>query len=94
LSPTRQPTSDKRPRFGYLVNGPGVVSLVVATVLGLGLITSTDPNIARVVGFLLTGAAKKSWLGSAGIGVVVALVLAGALYALLTLFWRPRRQAA
>jgi hypothetical protein len=79
---------------GYLVNGPGAVSLVVATVLGLGLITSTDPNIARVVGFLFTGAAKKSWLGSAGIGVVVALLVAGALYALLTLFWRPARRTS
>jgi NCS1 family nucleobase:cation symporter-1 len=79
---------------GYLVNGPGVVSLVVATVLGLGLITSTDPNIARVVGFLLTDAARKSWLGSAGIGVVVALLVAGALYALLTLFWRPARRTS
>jgi hypothetical protein len=70
------------------------VSLVVATVLGLGLITSTDPNIARVVGFLLTDAARKSWLGSAGIGVVVALLVAGALYALLTLFWRPARRTS
>jgi nucleobase:cation symporter-1, NCS1 family len=76
---------------GYAVNGPGVVALVAATVVGLGLITSTDPNIAKVVGFLFTAAAKKSWLGSAGIGVVVALLLAGALYAVLTLFWRPRR---
>lgn len=62
---------------------PAVVSLIVATVVGLGLITSTDQNFADAVGFLLTDGAKRGTLGAANIGVVVALGVAGALYALL-----------
>ncbi|SEH00511.1 Purine-cytosine permease [Nonomuraea solani] len=58
----------------------GVVSLVVASVVGLGLITSLDPNIAKVVGFLMGDALEKSTFGQANIGVVIALVLAGLLY--------------
>jgi len=65
---------------GRTVGWPGVISLVVATVVGLGLITSTDRNIATVVGFLLPESAKQNWIGYANLGVVVALLLAGLLY--------------
>ncbi|MGP8297405.1 purine-cytosine permease family protein [Streptomyces inhibens] len=60
---------------------PAVLSLAVATVVGLGLITSADPHIAKVVGFLLTDSAARGTLGAMNLGVVVALAVAGALYA-------------
>ncbi|MEU7835833.1 MULTISPECIES: cytosine permease [unclassified Nonomuraea] len=62
------------------LNWSGVISLVVASVVGVGLITSTDPNIARVVGFLMSDQLRAGTFGAANIGVVVALVLAGVLY--------------
>lgn len=70
------------------VNWAGLVSLVVASFVGIGLITSTDPNIAKVVGFLMSDAMKKGTFGTANIGVVVALLLAGLLYFVL----KPRRR--
>ncbi|MGI5284485.1 hypothetical protein ACQEVF_14250 [Nonomuraea polychroma] len=73
------------------VNWPGVVSLVVASAVGLGLITSADQNIAAVVGFLMSEELEKSTFGAANIGVVIALVLAGVLYYLITAVTRPRR---
>ncbi|RSM80700.1 permease [Kibdelosporangium aridum] len=61
-----------------------VVSLVVATIVGLGLVTSSDPNIAKVVGFLLSDEAKQGVIGTTNVGVVVAMLLGAGLYALLT----------
>jgi purine-cytosine permease-like protein len=61
-----------------------LVSLGVASTLGLGMVTSSDPNIARVVGFLLTDEAKKGVIGSTNIGVLVAMVVGAGLYAILT----------
>ncbi|GAB7029732.1 cytosine permease [Streptomyces sp. NPDC021749] len=60
---------------------PAVFSLVVGTVVGLGLITSADPHLAGLVGFLLTDDAARGPLGAMNLGVVVALPVAGALYA-------------
>ncbi|MFD3418954.1 purine-cytosine permease family protein [Streptomyces decoyicus] len=60
---------------------PAVLSLAVATAVGLGLITSGDPHIARAVGFLLTDGAARGTLGAMNLGVVVALAVAAALYA-------------
>ncbi|MFG2137954.1 purine-cytosine permease family protein [Streptomyces sp. NPDC048650] len=60
---------------------PAVVSLALATVVGLGLVTSADPHIARVVGFLLSDAAAHGTLGAMNLGVVVALAVAAVLYA-------------
>ncbi|MCB5906370.1 cytosine permease [Streptomyces pinistramenti] len=60
---------------------PAVLSLAAATAVGLGLITSADPNIARAVGFLLTESAAHGRLGAMNLGVVVALVAAAVLYA-------------
>ncbi|RSN01936.1 thiamine permease [Nonomuraea sp. WAC 01424] len=67
------------------VNWAGLVSLVVASVTGIGLITSADEHIAAVVGFLMSDELRGSTFGAANIGVVIALVLAGLLYFVLTL---------
>jgi purine-cytosine permease-like protein len=72
------------------LNWPGVISLVVASIVGIGLITSLDPNIARVVGFLMSDQLKAGTFGAANIGVVVALVLAGILYYVISSL-APRR---
>jgi purine-cytosine permease-like protein len=70
-------------RYGA-VNLAGVVSLVVAIVVGLGLVTSFDPNIKSILGYLLTPAAQNGTVGAANIGVAVAFVVGAALYALLS----------
>ncbi|MFI6180775.1 purine-cytosine permease family protein [Nonomuraea sp. NPDC051191] len=67
------------------LNPAGLVSLVVASVVGVGLITSADEHIAAVVGFLMSDELRSSTFGAANIGVVIALVVAGALYFVLTL---------
>jgi nucleobase:cation symporter-1, NCS1 family len=65
-----------------------VVSLVVATVIGLGLVTSSDPNIAKVVGFLLSDSARQGVIGTTNVGVVVAMLIGAGLYALLTFVFK------
>ncbi|KPC59749.1 purine-cytosine permease family protein [Streptomyces chattanoogensis] len=60
---------------------PAVLSLALATAVGLGLITSADPHIAKAVGFLLSDRAAHGTLGAMNLGVVVALIVAGVLYA-------------
>ncbi|MFJ9412912.1 purine-cytosine permease family protein [Streptomyces sp. NPDC101227] len=60
---------------------PAVLSLVLATAVGLGLITSADPHLAKAVGFLLSDGAAHGTLGAMNLGVVVALIVAGVLYA-------------
>ncbi|MFC4118340.1 purine-cytosine permease family protein [Nonomuraea zeae] len=72
------------------LNLAGVVSLVVASVVGIGLITSADQNIAKVVGFLMSAELEASTFGAANIGVVIALVLAGLLYFAITAVTRRR----
>ncbi|MEV4582970.1 cytosine permease [Nonomuraea jabiensis] len=74
-------------------NWAGLVSLVVASAVGLGLIKSADPNIARIVGFLMSDEMKAGTFGGANIGVVIALVLAGLLYLLITAVAGRRREA-
>jgi purine-cytosine permease-like protein len=69
------------------VNVPGLISLVTASVVGVG------PNIARVVGFLMSEDLKAGTFASANIGVVVALVLAGLLYFAISSL-APRRSGA
>jgi purine-cytosine permease-like protein len=66
------------------VNWAGLISLVVASIVGVGLITSLDENIAKVTGFLMSDDMKAGTFGAANIGVVVALVLAGLLYLLIS----------
>lgn len=62
------------------LNWAGLLSLVIASFTGIGLITSADPYIANVVGFLMSDELEGGTFGSANIGVVIALVLAGILY--------------
>lgn len=69
---------------GRSVRWTAVGSLVVASIIGLGTVTSGDPNIARVVGFLLTDEAAKGVVGQANLGVVIAMIVGAALYAFLT----------
>lgn len=61
-----------------------IASLVVATFLGLGLVTSSDPNFAKITGFLLTQSARDGVFGASGLGIVIAMVIGAGLYALLT----------
>jgi NCS1 family nucleobase:cation symporter-1 len=73
---------DVRGRYGA-VNAAGVGSLVLATAVGWGLVTSTSPAFSWA-GYLLrfvggtTGA-----IGASSIGLLIAFVLAGVLYAFL-----------
>ncbi|MFC4948048.1 purine-cytosine permease family protein [Pseudonocardia sp. GCM10023141] len=69
---------------GRNVRWTALVSLVAASIVGLGTVTSGDPNIARVVGFLLTDEAAKGVIGQANLGVVIAMVTGAAIYAVLT----------
>ncbi|RLP75313.1 permease [Mycetocola tolaasinivorans] len=61
-----------------------LVSLALGTIVGLGTVTSADPNFAHITGFLLTPEARAGVIGSSNIGVIIALVLGAASYALLT----------
>lgn len=61
-----------------------VISLFIASFIGLGTITSADPYIAYVVGFLLSEEAKQSVLASANIGVIISMVVGAVLYSVLT----------
>jgi purine-cytosine permease-like protein len=61
-----------------------VLSLIVGTVVGLGLVTSSDPNFGKITGFFLTEAGRTGVFGSSGLGIVIAMVLGAALYAILT----------
>lgn len=65
-------------------NVAGVVSFVVAVVVGLGLVTSADANIRAVLGYLLTPSAAAGSVGASNIGVAVAFVVGAGLYGLLS----------
>jgi NCS1 family nucleobase:cation symporter-1 len=62
----------------------GALSLVIAIVVGWGLVTSTDPHIQKLLGYFLTPTAKDGSLGVSNIGVAVAFVVGGGLYAVLS----------
>ncbi|WP_312739450.1 cytosine permease [Cedecea neteri] len=61
-----------------------LLSLGIATFVGLGTITSGDPYIAHVVGFLLTEETRHSVFATANLGVIVSMLTGGVLYSLLT----------
>jgi nucleobase:cation symporter-1, NCS1 family len=80
-------------RYGGF-NIAGVVSVVVAIVVGLGLVTSADENIRAILGYLLTDAAAAGSLGASNIGVAVAFVVGAVLYGLLsTTLLRPAERS-
>ncbi|CAM3447620.1 cytosine permease [Kibdelosporangium persicum] len=74
---------DPAGRYGGF-NAAGVASIVVAIVVGLGLVTSADENIRTVLGYLLTPAAEAGSVGASNIGVAVAFVIGAVLYGVLS----------
>ncbi|GGU38147.1 allantoin permease [Lentzea flava] len=74
---------DPRGAYGRF-NVAGVVSLVVAVGVGWGLVTSQDPNLRHVLGYLLGDAARAGSIGAANIGVAVAFFVGGLLYAVIS----------
>ena len=75
------------------VNPAGVVAFLVASFVGLGLVTSSAP-IFSWVGYLLRWFGwEDSALASSSIGLFIGFVLAGALYAVLSTLV-PARSAA
>lgn len=65
-----------------------LVSLLLATIVGAGTITSSDPYIAHLVGFLLTEETKTSIFATANIGVIVAMLVGAVSYSLLTFVFK------
>jgi len=73
---------------------PALVALVVTTIVGLGLVTSTTGALGWE-GFLLGPFGGKTGpIGSSSIGIAVALVLGGLLYWVLSASMQNRTQAA
>jgi NCS1 family nucleobase:cation symporter-1 len=67
-----------------VVNPAGVISFLVASFVGLGLVTSGAP-IFKWVGYLLRWFGWENGpLASSSIGLFIGFVLAGALYAILS----------
>lgn len=63
------------------INWAGVGSLTAATAVGLGLVTSRDPHIGPLLGYLFTPAARAGDVGASNLGVFAALVIAALAYA-------------
>ncbi|MBY8860899.1 cytosine permease [Nocardia sp. CA2R105] len=76
--------------YGKL-NLAGIGCLTVATVIGFGLITSPDPHIGPLLGYLFTPAARAGSLGNSNLGILVALVIAIPGYAVLHRVRPPAR---
>ena len=71
---------------------PGLVSLVVATIIGLGLVTSTTGALGWE-GFLLGPFGGKSGaIGGSSIGIMLSFVIAGLLYWALSAWMSGRTQ--
>lgn len=83
-----------RGQGGFNVRWSAVISLIVASVIGLGTITSSDPYIARITSFLLSDEQQQSTLAQANVGLVAAMMVGAVLYALLSqvlrLEWQPK----
>lgn len=69
---------------GRAVRPTACFSLVFASIIGFGTITSSDPYIGKVTSFLLSAEMEKSVFATANIGVVLAMLLAAMIYAFLT----------
>ena len=61
-----------------------LLSLGIATFIGLGTITSSDPYIAYITSFLLSDELKNSVFATANIGLIVAMISGALIYAILT----------
>ncbi len=61
-----------------------MVSLIVATIIGLGTITSSDPYIGKITSFLLSDEAASGTFAKANIGLLAAMISGAVLYAVLT----------
>jgi NCS1 family nucleobase:cation symporter-1 len=70
-------------RYGRF-NWAGIGSMVIGTVVGLGLVTSADPQLAVITGFLLPDSIAHSPLAITNLGIVLGFLLSGLLYAALT----------
>lgn len=84
---------DVRMAFDYGHGGrsyrwTALLALAVSTFIGLGTITSSDPYIAHIVSFLLPAGTETSVFATANIGLVVAMLTGGLLYAFLTFVCR------
>ncbi len=67
-----------------------MLSLLIATIIGLGTITSTDPYIGRITSFLLSEEAEQSTFAAANVGLVAAMISGALIYALLTFVIKPQ----
>ncbi|TCO54932.1 purine-cytosine permease family protein [Actinocrispum wychmicini] len=63
------------------VRPAAVLSLVVAALVGWGLVTSRDPNIDSLLGYWLPDSARHGSFAASNLGVFLTFVLAGVLYA-------------
>jgi purine-cytosine permease-like protein len=73
---------------------PALVSLVVATILGLGLVTSTTGALAWEGYLLGPFGGKTGAIGSSSIGIVLALALGALLYWVLSATMQNRTREA
>jgi NCS1 family nucleobase:cation symporter-1 len=84
---------DARGRYGAW-NPAGVGAFLLASFVGLGLVTSTSPVFEHWVGYLLGPFGGKSGaVGASSIGLLIAFVVAGILYFVFALL-RQRRAPA
>jgi nucleobase:cation symporter-1, NCS1 family len=72
-----------RGRYGA-VNAAGVASLVLATAVGWGLVTSTSPAFGWVGYLLRFAGGPKGAVGASSIGLFIGFALAGTCYAVMT----------
>lgn len=67
---------------GFNYRWSALITLLLASFIGMGLITSADPYIDNVVGFLLTEEGKKSVFASSNVGVIIAMIVGAFIYSL------------
>lgn len=73
---------------GSSFRAPAMIAFVIAVLIGLGTITSTDPYIAKITSFLLSEEAAQGTFAKANVGLVAAMLAGGVIYAFLTFVLR------
>lgn len=73
---------------GSSFRAPAMIAFVIAVIIGLGTITSTDPYIAKITSFLLSEEAAQGTFAKANVGLVAAMLAGGVIYAFLTFVLR------